>query len=299
MAKGTSTWKVALTCLVITLVILLVFIVVFIVYIMPGSGITTSSIYNVLSRIFPILIGLILIEIAFLIGRRHQNSPMNDVDKLSPNSYDSSLFTQPLDDPDKSEEKLKREKKPSDRSACIDSFNRDYEKEAMRETSSEVIRTMPIEVEKEVIKEVPVEIIREVPVEIVREIYKDGEESLEVPVEVIKEVLVEKEEPKTTSNVSAKDENDEILTFDEALSKELEEANKEGYILSLCSFDKGQENEIKNLDDRLIFTGDEKDYLILPFYKKSEAEREMAGLKGLKVEDSSRGKAKETLLKRV
>lgn len=297
MSKGTNTWKVAVTCLLITLAILAVFITVFIVYIVPNNGFSRESIYSVLSRLFPVLIGLILIEVAFLIGRRNSSSPIDNADKLPPNAYDKSLFSKAVDDPQKSEKELKSERE-RETTPKEDSKERADYRARESEEKSEVIRNMPIEIEKEVIKEVPVEVIREVPVEIIREVYREGTKEVEVPVEIIKRVIVQSEGG--SAERESEDQADDIreLTLEEALEEELASSQNGGYTISLCSFEKGQADSI-GIDSPVLFDYGEKDAMILPFFTEKEAREKLKGIKGLKATDSSSSKSVQELLSRV
>ncbi len=208
MAKPSKTWKLVVTSIIISLIILAAFTLVFVQLIAPAYNITEEMIYSVLTKIFPILVGLVLIEIAILIGKKNDDDYKDTIDKLAPNAYDSSLYTPPMDDPNA---RGRVNGDPLDYKAPAQPEIREIIKEVPVETVREVIKevpvevikevpvevekTVPVEVEtiKEVIKEVPVEVIKEVPVEVVREIRAEAEEKVvirevERPVEVIKTV---------------------------------------------------------------------------------------------------------------
>jgi hypothetical protein len=89
-------------------VILSLFITVFLLiglvyfsvkFFVPMYQINQDQIYAVLIRIFPILIGLVMIEIGVMIARRRDEDYVDEVDKLPPNAYDKPLYTLPGDDP--------------------------------------------------------------------------------------------------------------------------------------------------------------------------------------------------------
>ncbi len=163
---------------------------------------------SVLTKIFPILVGLVLIEIAILVGKKNDEDYKDTIDKLAPNAYDSPLYTPPVDDPLKrgrvNGDSLDYDKAiPPEIREIIKEVPVEKVKEVIKEVPVEVIKEVPVEVEKtvpvevevikEVVKEVPVEVIKEVPVEVVREVSKPDEEKVvirevEVPVEVIKTV---------------------------------------------------------------------------------------------------------------
>ena len=178
MAKAKKTWKLVLTSIILSIIILAAFIAVFISFIVPSYDITQEQIYNVLTKALPILIGLVFIEIALISARRGEDDYKDNIDKLSPNSYDSPLYSRPMDDPAHSN--------PVDPG--------EFDRAPYAHAVKEIIKEVPVEVVKEVVKEVPKEIIREVPVpvekivekpvEVVRETVK------EVPIEVVKEVQV-------------------------------------------------------------------------------------------------------------
>lgn len=172
MAKPSKTWKLVVTSIIISLIILALFTLAFIHLIAPAYNITEDMINSVLTKIFPILVGLVLIEIAILVGKKNDDDYKDTIDKLSPNAYDSALYTAPIDDPAKR--------------GRVNGESLDYQKTIPPEIR-EIIKEVPVETIKEVVKEVPVEVVKEVPVEVevVKEVVK------EVPVEVIKEVPVE------------------------------------------------------------------------------------------------------------
>ena len=271
MAKASNVWKLIVLSVVISLVVLAVFTAVFITMIVPAYNITRDQVYAVLSRALPILIGLILLEIGLLIGKKSDAETKDTIDKLTPNSYDSWLYSKPADDP------LSRGEINSDASFGMKN-NQTEVKEVIKEVPVEVVKEVPVEIIKEVEKpieikvpvevikevQVPVEVIKEVPVEVVREVVK------EVPVEVVKEVPVEVEKP-----VYAPEEK--VYNFREALDEELSEGAKENYPVTLVGF--GNIDQLNAKIERalgsntLYFTEDGITYAILPFYETEDAER--------------------------
>ena len=271
MAKASNVWKLIVLSVVISLVVLAVFTAVFITMIVPAYNITRDQVYAVLSRALPILIGLILLEMGLLIGKKSDAETKDTIDKLTPNSYDSWLYSKPADDP------LSRGEINSDASFGMKN-NQTEVKEVIKEVPVEVVKEVPVEIIKEVEKpieikvpvevikevQVPVEVIKEVPVEVVREVVK------EVPVEVVKEVPVEVEKP-----VYAPEEK--VYNFREALDEELSEGAKENYPVTLVGF--GNIDQLNAKIERalgsntLYFTEDGITYAILPFYETEDAER--------------------------
>lgn len=283
MAKASNVWKLIVLSVVISLVVLAVFTAVFITMIVPAYNITRDQVYAVLSRALPILIGLILLEIGLLIGKKSDAETKDTIDKLTPNSYDSWLYSKPADDP------LSRGEINSDASFGMKN-NQTEVKEVIKEVPVEVVKEVPVEIIKEVEKpieikvpvevikevQVPVEVIKEVPVEVVREVVKEvpvevvKEVIKEVPVEVVKEVPVEVEKP-----VYAPEEK--VYNFREALDEELSEGAKENYPVTLVGF--GNIDQLNAKIERalgsntLYFTEDGITYAILPFYETEDAER--------------------------
>ena len=68
-------------------------------YVLPLYSINQEQIYDVLVKLFPLLIGLIMIEIGVLVARRRDEDFADEIDKLPPNAYDKPLYTLPGDDP--------------------------------------------------------------------------------------------------------------------------------------------------------------------------------------------------------
>ncbi len=283
MAKASNVWKLIVLSVVISLVVLAVFTAVFITMIVPAYNITRDQVYAVLSRALPILIGLILLEIGLLIGKKSDAETKDTIDKLTPNSYDSWLYSKPADDP------LSRGEINSDASFGMKN-NQTEVKEVIKEVPVEVVKEVPVEIIKEVEKpieikvpvevikevQVPVEVIKEVPVEVVREVVKEvpvevvKEVIKEVPVEVVKEVPVEVEKPVYTPE-------EKVYNFREALDEELSEGAKENYPVTLVGF--GNIDQLNAKIERalgsntLYFTEDGITYAILPFYETEDAER--------------------------
>lgn len=283
MAKASNVWKLIVLSVVISLVVLAVFTAVFITMIVPAYNITRDQVYAVLSRALPILIGLILLEIGLLIGKKSDAETKDTIDKLTPNSYDSWLYSKPADDP------LSRGEINSDASFGMKN-NQTEVKEVIKEVPVEVVKEVPVEIIKEVEKpieikvpvevikevQVPVEVIKEVPVEVVREVVKEvpvevvKEVIKEVPVEVVKEVPVEVEKPVYTPE-------EKVYNFREALDEELSEGAKQNYPVTLVGF--GNIDQLNAKIERalgsntLYFTEDGITYAILPFYETEDAER--------------------------
>ncbi|MGE4454116.1 MAG: hypothetical protein AB7D92_06230 [Sphaerochaeta sp.] len=68
-------------------------------YLLPLYDVNQQQIYDLLVKLFPILLGLIMIEIGVMIARRRDEEYADQVDKLPPNAYDKPFYTLPGDDP--------------------------------------------------------------------------------------------------------------------------------------------------------------------------------------------------------
>ena len=206
MPKPRSTAKLVVTSVVISFVVIAIFALVFLNYIVPAYQVTEDQIYSVLIKLFPILIGLILIQIGVMIAKRHEDEFADQVDKLPPNAYTKPFESAAKDDPanvsidvTKSQESVVAQTA----SPAAEPIIREVVKEVPVERV--VVKEVPVEVVKEIEKEVPVvrqvvkEVVREVPVptpvasgeEAVREVPVERVVLKEVPVEVVKEVPVE------------------------------------------------------------------------------------------------------------
>ena len=305
MARPSKTAKLVITSIVITLIVLAAFTLIFISFIVPAYQITEEQIYTVLTRLFPVLIGLILIQIGVMAAKKGEPEYKDTIDRLSPNSYDSPLYSSPKDDP-----MLRGRIDPEVFAAGGASAAAGKEaREIVKEVPVEVVKEVPVEivrevevpiekireiqvpvevvkevpvekiVEKEVIKEVPIEVVREVPVEVVKEVPVEKiiekevpvEVVKEVPVEVIKEVAVEKE-----VEVPAAAET-RMLSFREVLKEETKAACDMNYDISLVAIKERdglteEQVEASFEEDTLVFSEDGCFYAILPLFSKEEAE---------------------------
>ncbi len=193
MSKSTSSLKLIISSIVISAIVLGIFAVIFLLYFVPAYQITNETIYNALIRFFPVLVGLILIQIGIIVGKRN-DSEEDKSDMLPPNAYDKPLYKDASDDPASQVNLAKFDASQAEAKVEIKEVPVEVVKEVVKEVPveviKEVIREVPVEVVKEVVKEVPVEVIKEVPVE-KAEAANAEETVVEVPVEVIREVPVE------------------------------------------------------------------------------------------------------------
>lgn len=188
MAKSQSTSKLVVTSVILSLIVIAVFALVFMNYIVPAYNITDDDVYSVLLKLFPILIGLVLIQIGIIAGKRNEDDYKDQVDKLPPNSYTRPLESAAMDDPAASSAAAPSTMPTNGLAASGPVQEKIVEKEVIKEVPVEVIKEVPVE--KVIEKEVPVEVVKEVPVERLVEVVK--EVPVEKIVEVVKEVPVEK-----------------------------------------------------------------------------------------------------------
>ncbi len=88
-----------LLSLFLTVFILLGLLYVAARYLLPLYSVNQEQIYAVLVKLFPLLIGLIMIEIGVLVARKRDEDFADEIDNLPPNAYDKPLYTLPGDDP--------------------------------------------------------------------------------------------------------------------------------------------------------------------------------------------------------
>ena len=315
MARAKKTWKLVLTSVILSILILAAFTAVFISLIVPAYKITKEQIYGVLTKALPILIGLILIEIALISSRRGDDDYKDNIDKLAPNAYDSPLYSKPLDDP-------KNSASPSGDELNLNKIEtvvKEVIKEVPVEVVKEVVKEVPVEVIKEVEKEVPVEVVKEVPVEVIKEIVKEVEKEVpvevikevvkEVPVEVIKEVPVEiikhdytpvqVEVPTVVEKeVEVATEKEVYYSFREALEEEINEAKANSYPLTLVAFKNGDESVVNEAFDAPVFSENGFVYAILPYTTLKGAQKKAKSLGG-KVTAMASNSTAQSMIKEV
>ena len=327
MSKSNSSLKLIISSVVISAIVLGIFAVIFLLYLVPAYQITNDSIYNGLIKFFPVLIGLILIQIGIIVGRRNDREE-DKSDLLPPNAYDKPLYQEAKDDPSAVEgvNYAKFDKNESNENVTVKEVPVEVVKEVVKEVPvevvKEVVREVPVEVIKEVIKEVPVEVvkevptaqeaektievevpvevIREVPVEVVREVEKVVEKIVEVPVEVIKEVPVEVEK-EVIKEVAGAVAEPRYLNLEDTINAEIESANTYGYDLTVVAI-KARENltsmGIEEFfgEDTLAFDVDGGNiFVVLPMYNEIEAKFALRKFEPLSVVQYKDGDAEKLL----
>jgi hypothetical protein len=84
--------------LFLTIIIVLALVYLSTMFLLPRYDISQEQIYLFLVKLFPLLLGLIMLQIGVLIARRNDDDAVRD-DVLPPNAYDLPLYTMPGDDP--------------------------------------------------------------------------------------------------------------------------------------------------------------------------------------------------------
>ena len=111
MSKKNS--KSVVVTIIITLIILGCLTFAGIMYFNAGDASMQAKIYEYAVKIFPLLVGIVLIVIASMIATSREEE-QDDEDKLPPNAYDQQLFEAPADDPAaKSASKPLQEEEPA------------------------------------------------------------------------------------------------------------------------------------------------------------------------------------------
>ena len=312
MSKSRSSLKLIISSVVISAIVLGIFAVIFLLYLVPAYQITNDSIYNGLIRFFPVLIGLILIQIGIIVGRRNDKDE-DKSDLLPPNAYDKPLYQEAKDDPSAVEgvNYAKFDKSESNENVTV--------KEVPVEVVKEVVKEVPVAKEGENVNtvevEVPIEVVREVPVEIVREIEKPVEKIVEkiveVPVEVIKEVPVEVEKEvvrevpveveKEVVRENAEAVSPRYLNLEETINAEIESSKSLGYDLSVVMIKAREGLTSMGIEeffgeDTLAFDVDGGNIVVvLPLYNEIEAKHALRMYEPLAVAQYKDGDASKLL----
>lgn len=234
-------------------------------YLLPLYSVNQEQIYDVLTKLFPLLIGLVMIEIGVLVARKRDEDIADQIDKLPPNAYDKPLYTLPGDDP------LHRHTDEMVHSHPLVDEYRVYE--SSQSPEDELIPPSPA---------TPREV--KMPTISMEEHYGQYEpESYEEPVSLERDV-VEETKQAPSEPLAAKEKSAVIDTyktdFNSILSAELENAQEMDYDLTLVLVDvsKGPAEQIAN---KIIMLSGELAYsftlennriaMVLPFYNADEA----------------------------
>jgi hypothetical protein len=238
-------------------IVLSLFLTVFIIlgllylasrFLLPHFEIDQQQVYSVLVKLFPLLLGLIMIEIGVLVARRRDEEIAEESDKLPPNAYDRPFYTLPGDDP----MHLHTEDLSLAQSPAVESV---IEEPVFQQT------VMPVEPAKAAVPEV------EVPPAVVP------------PAEIPVPIVVTTEVPER-SYAEYESEIYNIADFDSVLEVELENAIQMEYDLTLVviNVDDGPTeliaNKLVTQSGDLAYSfvrGDNSIAMVLPFYNNDEA----------------------------
>lgn len=272
-----------LLSLFLTVFILLVLLYVASRYLLPLYSINQDQIYGVLVKLFPLLIGLVMIEIGVLVARKRDEDFADEIDKLPPNAYDKPLYTLPGDDP------LHRH---SDEMVFSQSLSESYKpveqalapedeliapSATIREVMQPIISSMQQIEDTDVLESTKLEVMEPIAVEAFPTAFES------VVAETEKAVV---EEPvASASHFIATDEYTRVIEtftndFTSILSVELENAQEMDYDLTIVLVDvsKGPAEQIAN---KMLMLSGELAYsftlennriaMVLPFYNAEEA----------------------------
>ncbi len=249
-----------LVTILVTLIILLALVFCFARFLVPLFNIQEDQVYSVLTKLFPLLIGLVLIECGVMIAHRRDEDYADSVDLLPPNAYDKPLHQMPGDDPNHAVSNV-----PPATATAPGTFTQpdipvEPGMQAMASMSAAAVMPQP----QIIYKEVPVEVIKEVPVEVIKEVIR------EVPVPTapgMKEVELDTFED----------------TFNAVLDRELQSSMDGDYDLSLVLLDISESPEKEAQTELLLEKTKEVAYCfqldngkiacILTFYQDDEARR--------------------------
>lgn len=277
MSKPKHTAKLVVTSIITSIIVVVVIALVFIKYIVPVYNISEDDIYSVLIKLFPLIIGFVLIQIGVMAGKKNEDSYKDQVDKLPSNAYSDPLMRSVNDDPNAL---TYGEKALPPRPEVI-------------EKTVEIEKPVQSEVIKEVIRPTVVEHTKEVCVPVKEVICEDSEISViktepgpEVIKEVIKEVVVyvDREVPaepqiveKTVEVDKETTAEEKELSFEDILDIEIDSAEREEYDLSLLYLFGDDSLDVESIKTRLdedyVFSYKLGYVIILPFYGKTEAEK--------------------------
>lgn len=84
---------------IVTIVILLAGVYLATQYLLPQVEWDQDQLFSFFVKVFPLLLGLIMIEIGVVISKKRDEDFADDIDKLPPNAYDRPFYALPQDDP--------------------------------------------------------------------------------------------------------------------------------------------------------------------------------------------------------
>ena len=256
---------------IVTIVILLVGVYLATQYLLPQVEWDQAQLFSFFVKVFPLLIGLIMIEIGVVISKKRDEDFADDVDKLPPNAYDRPFYALPQDDPAfiRNEEIIYAQAPVLDEATFTEAV---LSEEPIVERAAEVI--LPLDLPQ--VEEEPEVVVSEPVVESV---------AVQVEEEIAEEALpVAAPSPMVVEEVSAAEEEDVLqyyeMDFDSILGLELESANDLNYDLTVV-IARVTEGPVEAIAQKLIRQSGDLSYIftleddvigiILPFYNGEEA----------------------------
>ena len=293
---------------IVTIIILLGGLYLASQYLLPNVTWDQAQIFDFFVKLFPLLIGLIMIEIGVVISKKKVQDCEDEFDKLPPNAYDRPFYALPQDDPAhiRNDEIIYTQPHVLAEATFADEV---LDELPINESTAEVI--LPIDLPPVVDEEV-IEVIEEEPVaeeeiiEVIEEpaveeeplIFEAPVEEEVAPIEVSEEApeeefFLEEDAPVVPvyragpvaldeTAVGLKEETLQVyeMDFESILAVELESANDLNYDLTVVVV-RVTSGPIEAIANKLIrqsgdlsysfFIEDESIGLILPFYNSDEA----------------------------
>jgi len=293
-------FRTVLATVIIMIVILTALSYVVLKYLAPVYKLNQGKLYDVAIRLFPLLIGIVLITIATMLSGNNNEDEEDENDKLPPNAYDSFLFDKPVDDPNnakKSKEDLEKSSTPKEEVPFVSVFEEEaQEPQKIEPVSDEVSDKVSDEVsdksgnelvDEDNEKEFMSDSLNRIEAQIekltasIATLLENSQKDTKIPVTI--PVPVAPTEPKLKS-----DETAQMLYRDyegsEAKKRAMAEydcAVENEYDLTLALIDLPIDQvslSLGNLGDCLDIEG--KTLVIIPFEDESEAKAELVKLEG-------------------
>lgn len=281
---------------IVTIIILLGGLYLASQYLLPNVTWDQGQLFDFFVKLFPLLIGLIMIEIGVVISKKKVQDCEDEFDKLPPNAYDRPFYALPQDDPAhiRNDEIIYTQPHVLAEATFADEV---LDELPISESTAEVI--LPIDLPPVIDEEEVIEAVEEEPV--VEEeplIFETPVEEEVAPVAVSEEsseeeFFLEEDAPVVPvyraapvalddTAVGLKEETLQVyeMDFESILAVELESANDLNYDLTVVVV-RVTSGPIEAIANKLIrqsgdlsysfFIEDESIALILPFYNSDEA----------------------------
>ncbi|NLZ76557.1 MAG: hypothetical protein GX911_01120 [Spirochaetales bacterium] len=248
---------------IVTIVILLGGVYLATRYLLPHVAWDQDQLFSFFVKLFPLLIGLIMIEIGVVISKKRDEDFADEIDKLPPNAYDRPFYALPQDDPAaiRNDEIVYARAPVLEEARFTDESLRE---EPVLEQAAEVI--LPLDLPQVEVEEEPEVVVGEAaPV---------ASEEPVVPLRPVHEEVA-----------AVTEEEEDVLQFyemdfDSILGLELESANDLNYDLTVVII-RVTEGPVEAIAQKLVRQSGDLSYtftleddvigIILPFYNGEEA----------------------------